>query len=78
MLAYPFTMVLYSKFQQQIEIPVYTGHEPPRRLGHRLNLSLMPNSNHVSTGIKPLCLNIAFNKNTYHIATNQLTRIADQ
>ena len=75
MLAYPFTMVLHPKFNKKIDTPVYTGH---RRLGHHLNLSLMPNSNRVSTGTKPLCLNIVFNKNLYHIETKQLTRIADQ
>ena len=41
MLAYPFTMVLHPKFQQKIDIPVYTGYEPPRRLGHHLNFSIM-------------------------------------
>ena len=78
MLAYPFTMVLHPKFNKKIDTPVYTGHQPPRRFGHHLNLSLMPNSNHASTGTKPLCLNIVFNKNLYHIETKQLTRIADQ
>ena len=78
MLAYPFTMVLHPKFQQKIDILVYTGHEPPLRLGHHLNLSLMPNSIHVSTGIKPLSLNIVFNRNPYNIETNELTHIADQ
>ena len=57
---------------------IYKTWTIPRRLGHHLNLSLMPNSNHVSTGIKPLCSNIVFNKNPYHLATNQLTLIADQ
>ena len=38
----------------------------------------MPNSNHASPGIKPLCSKIDVNKNSYHIETNQLTCIADQ
>ena len=42
-----------------------------------LNVPWTLNSNHVSTGLKPLCSEIVFNKNTYHIKTNQLTRIAD-
>ena len=33
MLAYPFPVVLHSTFQQKIDIPVYVGHEPLRRLG---------------------------------------------
>ena len=70
MLAYPFTMVIHPNFQQNIDIPVYTGHEPPRRLGHHLNLSLIPNLNHVSTGIKPLSLNTVVNKNPYNVETN--------
>ena len=56
-------MGLHPKFQQKNRHPRYTGHKPPRRLENHLKLSLMPNSDHVSTGIKPLCLNIFFNKN---------------
>ena len=78
MLPYPFTMVFHPKFNKKLDTPMRTEHKPPRRLGHHLNLSLMPNSNHVFTGIKPLCSNLVFNKNPYHIETNQLTRIADQ
>ena len=70
MMAYPFTMALHPKFQQKIGIPVYKGHEPPRRLGHHLNFSLMPHSIHVSNGIKTFSLNFVFNKNPYNIETN--------
>ena len=78
MLAYPFPVVLHSTFQQKIDIPVYVGHEPLRRLGCHMNLSLIPDSNDASPGIKPLCSKIDVNKNSYHIETNQLTCIADQ
>ena len=57
---------------------MYTGHRPLKPLRHHLTLSLMPNSNYESFGIEPLCSNIAFNKNPYHLDTNQLTPIADQ
>ena len=55
--------VSIQNFNKKNRHPRYTGPKPPRRLEDHLNLSLMPNSDHVSTGIKPLCLNIVFNKN---------------
>ena len=56
-------MVLHQKFKK-IDILMFAGreltlHKAPkklsRRLGRDVNLPLMPNVDHVSTGIKPLC-----------------------
>ena len=75
-----------SKMEKQI--PVYTGRErivyktsrrqPCYCPRYHLNVLCFSNSNPVSTGIKPFCSKIAFNKNQYHTVTNHLTRIADQ
>ena len=77
-----------SSSKMEKKIPVYTGRErivyktstrqPCYCPRYHLNVLCFSNSNPVSTGIKPLCSKIAFNKNQDHTVTNHLTRIADQ
>ena len=69
-LAYLCTMVLHRKLKQiKIEISVYAGHKlivhkirkrQPQCLQSYLNLLYKPISNHVTTGMKSLCLKMTF------------------
>ena len=76
MLSYPFAMVLNPKIskkkkkkkkERKKDIPMYAGSERIFRRDLNVrpsedNLPLMPNSNHVYTGIKSLCSKIAVSK----------------